>query len=171
MLESLLFAADAIPRKGTVKEGNTVGDASPEAKARQMSVEISVASTTYLGESWTFIDCPGSVEFAQETMNALMVADAAVLVVEADPARAPMALPILKFLDDHDIPHTIFLNKVDNLTEPGKIRETLPPCRPCPSGPWCCANIPSTPAASSPATRTSPWSGPSRPIPATPPTR
>ena len=125
LLESLLFAAEAIPRKGTIKEGNTVGDASPEAKARQMSVEISVASATYLGESWTFIDCPGSVEFAQETLNALMVADAAILVVEADPARAAMALPILKFLDDHAIPHTIFLNKVDSLTETGKIRETM----------------------------------------------
>jgi len=125
LFESLLFATEAIPRKGTIKEGNTVGDASPEAKARQMSVEVSIATTAYLGESWTFIDCPGSVEFAQETMNALMVADAAVLVVDADPVRAPMALPILKFLDDHGIPHTIFINKVDQLTDPGKIRETL----------------------------------------------
>ncbi|HLO68894.1 MAG TPA: elongation factor G [Holophaga sp.] len=125
LLESLLHAAGAIPRKGTVKEGNTVGDASPEAKARQMSVEASVASTTYLGETWTFIDCPGSVEFGQEAANALMVADAAVVVVESDPARASMAAPILKYLDDHSIPHAIFLNKVDNLTDPGKIAETL----------------------------------------------
>ncbi|BDU76686.1 elongation factor G [Mesoterricola sediminis] len=125
LLESLLHAAGAIPRKGTVKEGNTVGDAAPEARARQMSVEASVAATTYLDETWTFIDCPGSVEFSQESANALMVADAAVVVVEADPTRAPMAAPILKFLDDHGIPHTIFLNKVDNLTDPGKIAETL----------------------------------------------
>jgi elongation factor G len=125
LLESLLHAAEAIPRKGTIKEGNTVGDPSPEAKARQMSVEISVANATYLGESWTFIDCPGSVEFAQETMNALMVADAAVLVVDADPVKAAMALPIFKFLDDHAIPHTIFINKVDNVTDMGKIAETV----------------------------------------------
>jgi elongation factor G len=130
LFESLLFATEAIPRKGTIKEGNTVGDSSPEAKARQMSVEISVASTTYLGESWTFIDCPGSVEFAQETMNALMVADAAVLVVEPDPARVAMAWPILKFLDDHDVPHSVFINKVDNLTEPGKIRATIEALQP-----------------------------------------
>jgi elongation factor G len=90
-----------------------------------MSVEVSVASTTYLGESWTFIDCPGSVEFAQETMNALMVADAAVLVLDADPVRAPMALPLFKFLDDHAIPHTIFINKVDTVTDLGKIEETV----------------------------------------------
>ena len=56
LLESLLYISGAIPRKGTVKDGTTVGDASPEAKARQMSVEMSVANTSYLGESWTFID-------------------------------------------------------------------------------------------------------------------
>jgi elongation factor G len=130
LLESLLHAAEAVTRKGTVKEGNTVGDASPEARARQMSVEITVANASYLGEAWTFIDCPGSVEFSQETMNALMVADAAVVVLEADPLRAHMAWPILKFLDQYDIPHTIFLNKVDALTEPGKIRETLAALQP-----------------------------------------
>jgi elongation factor G len=130
LLESLLHATEAIPRKGTIKEGNTVGDASPEARARQMSVEISVASASYLGESWTFIDCPGSVEFSQETQNALMVADAAVVVLEADPARAPMAIPIFKFLDDHNIPHTLFLNKLDNLTDVAKIQETLAALQP-----------------------------------------
>ena len=130
LLESLLHAAEAVVRKGTVKEGNTVGDASPESRARQMSVEITVANASYLGEAWTFIDCPGSVEFSQETMNALMVVDAAVVVVEADPSRAPMAWPILKFLDDHDIPHTIFLNKVDAVTEPGRVRATLDALQP-----------------------------------------
>jgi len=125
LLESLLFATKAIPRKGSVKEGSTVGDASPEARARQMSVECSAASTTFLGESWSFIDCPGSVEFIQDTMNALAVVDAAVVVCEADAGRALMASPILKFLDDYKIPHVVFLNKVDLVVEPGKIRETV----------------------------------------------
>src|ERR1041385_9408086 len=35
LMESLLFATGAISRKGTAKEGNTVGDSSPEAKARK----------------------------------------------------------------------------------------------------------------------------------------
>jgi len=125
LLESLLYATQAIPRKGTVKEGNTVGDPSPEAKARQMSVEISAAETSYLNEKWSFIDCPGSVEFMQDTYNALMVVDAAVVVCDADPARALMASTILKFLDDHQIPHVLFLNKVDLVSDPAKIRETV----------------------------------------------
>ena len=93
LLESLLLVTGAIQRRGTAKEGNTVGDASPEARQRKMSVQVSAATTTFLGDSWTFLDCPGSIEFGQETMNALMVADAAVVVVDAGPPPPPA--PIL----------------------------------------------------------------------------
>jgi len=114
LLESLLFATGAINRKGTAREGNTVGDFSPEARARQMSIDADVATLNYLDEEWSFIDCPGSVEFLQEMTGALMVADAAVVVVEPDPNRAMMAAPILRFLDQHSIPHMIFVNKMDS---------------------------------------------------------
>ena len=82
LLEALLFAAGAIHRKGSITEGNTVGDSTPEARARQMSVEPNFAHGEYLGESWSFIDCPGSVELSQDSRNALMAADVAVLVTE-----------------------------------------------------------------------------------------
>jgi len=62
LLESLLFTAGALDRKGSVKDGNTVGDSSAEARARQMSTEISAGAMTYLGENWTILDCPGSIE-------------------------------------------------------------------------------------------------------------
>src|SRR5690554_1203858 len=77
LLESILYVTGAIPRKGMVKDGNTVGDASPEARARKMSVEITPAETSWLGDRWTFLDCPGSIEFAQDAMNACMIADIA----------------------------------------------------------------------------------------------
>ena len=113
LLESILAITKTINRKGSVKEANMVGDGSPEAKARQMSTELNVADCTYLDQSWTFIDCPGSVELGQDARNALMVADTAVVVCEADPARALTISPILKFLDQNAIPHVIFINKMD----------------------------------------------------------
>lgn len=125
LMESLLLASGAIAKKGNVKDGSAVGDSSPEAKARSMSVEVSFATTTYLNDPWVFIDCPGSVEFQQEAMNALMVADVAVVVCEADPARAVTVSPVLRFLDDHQIPHMIFMNKVDQPGAAAKIKETL----------------------------------------------
>lgn len=114
LMESLLAAVGALPRKGSVKDGNSVGDFSPEARSRQMSLDADVASFDYLNEAWTLISCPGSVEFQQEMNGALMVADAAIVVVEPDPNRAMMAATTLKFLDDHKIPHLIFINKMDS---------------------------------------------------------
>jgi elongation factor G len=124
-MESLLFVAGALLRKGSVKEGNTVGDASMEAKARQMSVEASLAACSYEGEAWTLIDCPGSVEFRQETVHAVMAADIAVVVCDPDPARALMAAPALKFLDDHKIPHVLFINKMEAPGSAGKLKDVL----------------------------------------------
>ena len=123
LLESLLAATEAIPRKGTIKDGNTVGDFSPAARSRNMSVEVNVATTSYMDERWTFIDCPGSIEFAHEARTALMVADAAVVVCEPTVERAMTLAPLLKFLDDKQIPHLLFLNKVDAIEI--RIRDAL----------------------------------------------
>ncbi|MBD2447348.1 elongation factor G [Nostoc sp. FACHB-152] len=113
LLESLLFVTGAISRKGSVKEGNTVGDSAAESRDRQMSVEVSAASTDYNGTRFTFIDCPGSVEFAQETYNALMGVDAAIVVCEPTRDRVLTLAPLFKFLDDGEIPHLVFVNKMD----------------------------------------------------------
>jgi len=113
LLESILYATGAIDRKGSVSGGNSVGDSSAEARERQMSTEINAATTEYLGDELTFLDCPGSIELIQETANALVGVDAAVLVAEADPAKATALTPWLKLLDELDLPRFIFVNKVD----------------------------------------------------------
>jgi elongation factor G len=123
LLESLLAATGAIARKGTVTEGSTVGDHSPEARNRMMSVEITAAHGQYLGDEWRFIDCPGSVEFLQESLNTLAVADAAVVVCEADPSKVQMIAPVLKYLEDSGIPHVLFVNKMDNTAT--RVRDML----------------------------------------------
>jgi len=123
LFESLLAVTGAIGRKGTVKDGNTVGDSAAEARARRMSVEVSAASAEYLGERWTFLDCPGSVELAQESQNALQIADVAVIVCEAETAKALMLAPLFKFLDDRKIPHMLFVNKMDSADY--RVREVL----------------------------------------------
>ncbi|MDP6353441.1 MAG: elongation factor G [Alphaproteobacteria bacterium] len=113
LLENMLLAAGAISRKGTVKEGNMVGDGSPEAQSRQMSVEISAATFDHMGELLTVLDCPGSLEFLQESCNAMIGVDAAVVVCEPDLDRVGATMPLLRFLGERKIPHMIFVNKLD----------------------------------------------------------
>lgn len=115
LTEAILAATEMIQRKGDVAAGNTVGDASAESRNRQMSTEVNVTGFDYLGDHWTILDCPGSVEFQQDSHDALMIADIAVVVCEPSIDKAMMTAPILKFLDDHQIPHCLFLNKIDHL--------------------------------------------------------
>ena len=123
LLESILALTGATQRRGSVRDGNTVGDGSPEARARQMSTELSVATTAYLGDTWTFIDCPGSIELLQDSYHALMIVDAAVVVCEPEPQKVLTLAPLLRFLDDRKIPHLLFINKMDNAG--GSVRATL----------------------------------------------
>jgi elongation factor G len=113
LLESLLFVTGVISRKGRVMDGNTVGDHAPEARERQMSTEVTAATTTYDGVTLTLLDCPGSIEFAEECRNALMGVDAALVVVEPVRERLIAAAPLFKFLDSLDLPHLVFINKMD----------------------------------------------------------
>ena len=94
VLENLLFAAGAISRKGSIKEGNTIGDSSAEARARTMSVEVSTANFEFLGDSFTILDCPGSIELLQESLDVIVGVDAAVVVCEADSGRAVGMTPL-----------------------------------------------------------------------------
>ena len=113
LLESILFVSGAIKRKGNVNESTTVSDSSTEAKNRQMSVEVSCAYTNYENINFTFLDCPGSVEFMQETYNALIGAGSAIIVCEPSVSKVLTLAPLFKFLDDWQIPHVVYINKMD----------------------------------------------------------
>lgn len=115
LLEALLAAAGTIGRKGSVGDGTSVGDSSPEARARHMTIDMNVASVDHMGERWTLLDCPGSIELAAEAQRALLVADVAVVVTEPVPDKAAMLAPLFKFLDDHAVPHMVFINKMDQI--------------------------------------------------------
>src|SRR5947209_19176897 len=84
LLEAILTRTGTIPRQGTVEAGNTVGDASKEARSHRMSVELSLATANFMGDSYTFVDCPGSIEFVHDMLSALQAVDAAVVVIDID---------------------------------------------------------------------------------------
>jgi len=140
LLEAILFRTGAIPRQGKVSEKSTIGDAAPEARSHGMSVELNAATTSYLGDSYTFLDCPGSIEFAQESRAALTGCDAAVVVCEADDKKAPALQLILKQLDELNLPRFIFINKVDK--SDSKPRDVLAWLQPASTKPLILRQLP-----------------------------
>ncbi|MGJ3260210.1 MAG: elongation factor G [Rhodospirillales bacterium] len=123
LLEALLVEAGALNRRGAVTDGTSLGDASTEARAHAMSTEMNVATAEYLEERWTFIDVPGSVELHQEMMNAMDVADIAVVVCEPEPDKAVALAPMLRAMDEAGLPHVLFINKMDQTR--ASVRETM----------------------------------------------
>jgi elongation factor G len=116
LLEAILARTGVVQRQGSVDAGNTVGDASKEARHHRMSVELSVATTNFMGDTYTFLDCPGSVEFVHDMRAVLPAIDAAVVVCEMDEKKIPQLQLILRELEDQKIPRILFLNKIDKAT-------------------------------------------------------
>jgi elongation factor G len=140
LLEAILARTGAIPRAGSVDAGTSVGDSSPEARNHKMGVGLSAATTNFMGESYTFIDCPGSIEFAHDMRAALPAVDAAVVVCEADEKKLPQLQIILRELEDLGIPRFLFLNKIDRANK--RIRETLATLQPASRVPLVLRQIP-----------------------------
>jgi elongation factor G len=113
LLEAILARTGAVARQGTVEAGNTAGDASKEARHHRMSIELTAATTSFMGDSYTFLDCPGSVEFVHDMRAVLPAVDAAVVVCEMDEKKIPQLQLILRELEDQKIPRILFLNKID----------------------------------------------------------
>jgi elongation factor G len=140
LLEAILARTGAIQRQGTVDAGTTVGDASKEARSHGMSVEATFASTNFMGDSYTFIDCPGSIEFIQDMRSVLPAVDAAVVVCEADEKKVPQLQLILRELEDQNIPRFLFLNKIDKAEK--RVRETIKLLQPASRVPLLLRQIP-----------------------------
>jgi elongation factor G len=140
LLEAILARTGAIPKAGSVDAGSSVGDASAEARRHKMGVGLTAATTTFMGDSYTFIDCPGSVEFAHDMRAAIPAVDLAVVVCEADERKLPQLQIILRELEDLGIPRLLFLNKIDKASK--RIRETLATLQPASRIPLVLRQIP-----------------------------
>ncbi|HEV2595351.1 MAG TPA: elongation factor G [Sphingomicrobium sp.] len=140
LAEAMLFAAGATDRLGSTASGSSIGDSSPEARQRGGSTELNLYNFQYLGDPFAIIDVPGSIGFAADGAKALAIADVAIVVVDPDPARAPLAAPALRALDELGIPHLIFVNRIDQAH--GRIRDLLTALQPVSVSPLIARQIP-----------------------------
>jgi elongation factor G len=81
--EALLFEAGVTNRMGRVADGSTVFDFEPDEQEREMSIDARVASFEYGDRKINLIDTPGDPSFIADTLGALRVVDAAIVVVNA----------------------------------------------------------------------------------------
>ena len=140
LAEAFLYASGTTDRQGSVANKSSIGDSSEEARSRGGSTETNLYNFSYLDEKYAIIDAPGSIGFCSDAARAIAVADVAIVVVDPDPARAALAAPALRTLDELGIPHLIFVNRIDQAR--GRIRDLLTALQPMSVSPLIARQLP-----------------------------
>lgn len=140
LAEALLFASGTTSRQGSVDQGTSIGDGSPEARARVGSTELNLLRFDYLDDSFVLMDVPGAAGFVADGAGALASADMAIVVVDPDPERAVLVGPTLRRLDELGLPHAIFVNRIDQAR--GSVSDLLAALQPLSAEPLLARQLP-----------------------------
>ena len=112
--EAMLFEAKDIDRMGKPTDGNTVCDYDPEEIARGYSISTAVASVMWKNTKINVIDAPGYLDFAGEAMEAIRVADAAVIVVDGKGGLEVGTELSWEYVEGANLPRAFFIIKSDD---------------------------------------------------------
>ena len=113
LAEAILFNAKAIDRQGRVDDGNTTMDFDPEEIGKKIFISLATANVTFKGVKLNLIDVPGFFDFEGEFVQAMTVADCA-LVVTGPGGTLPVGTEkALDYCVAHKVPTMIFINGMD----------------------------------------------------------
>ncbi|HEX5275982.1 MAG TPA: elongation factor G [Candidatus Rubrimentiphilum sp.] len=113
LVEAILSHCGAISRKGAVTDGTSTTDHEPECIGHAQSTTVGFAHCTADGMDMTLVDCPGFIDFFEETKVAVSGCDAAIVVLDGEPARVPQTQALIDFVESRKMPHLFVVNKLD----------------------------------------------------------
>ena len=113
LCEAILFEAGVIKRLGRVEDGSTLSDYEEDEQERAMSIDATVASFDYHDRKINLIDTPGDPSFIADTIAALRVVDAAIVVVNAVMGVEVHTERLWQRADSEGLPRLVFVNMLD----------------------------------------------------------
>lgn len=113
LAEAILYNAKAIDRQGRTDDGNTTMDFDPEEIAKKISISLALANCVYNGVKINLIDVPGYFDFEGELVEALSVADCAIIVTQASGSLSVGTEKAMDYCIAHKVPAVIFISGLD----------------------------------------------------------
>lgn len=83
LVDALAFVSGSSKRHGTVKDGNTLTDTSPEEVSHGYSISLGCAHAEWKDAKINLLDTPGYADFAGDAIAGLVAADGALVAVGA----------------------------------------------------------------------------------------
>ncbi len=112
--EILLFTAGEINRIGTIAEGNTTSDYTPNEIEKQISISTSLLHLEWNNTKINILDTPGYSDFIGNVKAAMKVCDTGVVMLKAVEGIEVGSEHAVKFAEEYQLPLAIVINKIDN---------------------------------------------------------
>ena len=113
LVDALAFVAGSSKRHGTIQDGTTLTDFTPDEIERQHSIGLGLAHAEWMDTKLNLIDAPGYLDFLGETTTALHTADAAVVVISAVAGVEVGTEKAWELCDQLHLPRIIFVSQMD----------------------------------------------------------
>ncbi len=113
LTESILYLTKATDRLGKSADGNTVSDYDPEEIRRKISIQTTVNPVEFGGCKINVLDAPGFFDFVGETVQAMRVSDAGIIVMGAKSGVSVGAQKTWRTLKAEGIPALLYIGKLD----------------------------------------------------------
>ncbi len=113
LAEAMLMCSDTIHRMGAIAQGTTVSDYHVGEQQRHISIHGTPLNCAWQGRRFNFIDTPGYLDFSSEAINALNVADFALVVINATHGIGVGTEMMWEYASTYGIPKIIVVNGLD----------------------------------------------------------
>ncbi len=123
LAETMLFESGAIPRRGSIEDGNTVSDYTNIEKTRGNSIFTSLMTVKWKDSKINILDTPGLDDFVGEVMSALKVTDTALVTVNAANGVEVGTELVWETIRDYGTPTMFVINQLDH--DKSNYEETL----------------------------------------------
>ena len=113
LAEALLYFTGSTDRLGTAAQGNTVSDFDPEEIKRQLSISTSVIPVEWKGKKINLLDTPGYFDFEGEVLQAVRMAETALVVVSAKGGIHFGTTKAINLAKSLNMPQLFFITSID----------------------------------------------------------
>lgn len=112
--EAMLFEAKAISRRGSVSDGSTQSDYTPIEQEKKHSLFTSLLHCSWKDTKINILDTPGLDDFAGEVVNALKVADTAIMMLNARNGVEVGTELLWEYIDTFHTPTLFVVNQLEH---------------------------------------------------------
>jgi elongation factor G len=114
LISALLYASKMTPAKGRVEDGSAVTAYDEEDVARRTTMANALAFAEWSGVKINLIDTPGFHMFVHEARAAMLPAEVALIVVNAQIGAEAVTDRVWKYAAEVNLPRILVINQIDH---------------------------------------------------------